>query len=204
MKLTTATLLVLAGLLIATARATEPTETLTLACQGTQTRYAAAGMTSEQITMTLTLDFQKGTIVGFPGSNAPVNISNSDDVMVSFSRDGGNSRFNGIIDKKRKTVDAVNMSLDTNTPDFGYTMKCKSSSSAPHHELPAPLPAPSFPHAYPYRGVRAGSTPPRSIGVTGAGNSHWVEYPDPPDGQPRRAGAATGTARDAMPTADQR
>ena len=125
MKLTTATLLVLAGLLIATARATEPTETLTLACQGTQTRYAAAGMTSEQITMTLTLDFQKGTIVGFPGSNAPVNISNSDDVMVSFSRDGGNSRFNGIIDKKRKTVDGVNMSLDTNTPDFGYTMKCK-------------------------------------------------------------------------------
>jgi hypothetical protein len=66
-----------------------------------------------------------GDIVGFPASNAPVNISSSDDVMVSFSRDGGNSRFNGIIDKKRKTVDGVNMSLDTNTPDFGYTMKCK-------------------------------------------------------------------------------
>ena len=125
MKLTTATLLVLAGLLIATARATEPTETLTLACQGTQTRYAAAGMTSEQITMTLTLDFPKGTIVGFSGSNAPVNISSSDDVMISFSRVDGNSRFNGIIDKKRKTVDGVNMSLDTNTPDFGYAMKCK-------------------------------------------------------------------------------
>jgi hypothetical protein len=122
MKPTTATLLVFVSL-IAIAQAVE--STLTLACQGTQTRYAAAGMTSEQITMTLTLDFQKGTIVGFPGSNAPVNISNSDDVMVSFSRDGGNSRFNGIIDKKRKTVDAVNMSLDTNTPDFGYTMKCK-------------------------------------------------------------------------------
>ena len=122
MKPTTATLLVFVSL-IAIAQAAE--STLTLACQGTQTRYAAAGMTSEQITMTLTLDFQKGTIVGFPGSNAPVNISNSDDVMVSFSRDGGNSRFNGIIDKKRKTVDAVNMSLDTNTPDFGYTMKCK-------------------------------------------------------------------------------
>ena len=82
-------------------------------------------MTSEQIAITLIVDFQKGTIVGFPGSNAAVNITNSDEVMISFSRDGGNSRFNGIIDKKRKTVDAVNMSLDTNTPDFGYTMKCK-------------------------------------------------------------------------------
>jgi hypothetical protein len=125
MKLTTATLLVLAGLLIAIARATEPTETLTLACQGTQTRYAAEGMRSEQIAITLIVDFRKGTIVGFPGSNAPVNISNSDEVMISFSRDGVNSRFNGIIDRKRKTVDGVNMSLDTNMPDFGYAMKCK-------------------------------------------------------------------------------
>ena len=125
MQPTTATLLVLTGLLAAIARAAEPTGTLTLACQGTQTRYAAEGMTSEQIAITLIIDFRKGTIVGFPGSNALVNISNSDEVTIAFSRDGGNSRFNGIIDKKRKTVDGMNMSLDTNTPDFGYAMKCK-------------------------------------------------------------------------------
>jgi hypothetical protein len=124
MKPTTATLLALTGLLVAAAQAAAP-ETVTLACKGTQTRWTADGMKSEQITMTLIVDFQEGTIAGFPGSTTPVNISNSDEVMISFSRHGGNSRFNGILDRKRKTVDAVNMSLDTNAPDFGYAMKCK-------------------------------------------------------------------------------
>jgi len=125
MKPTTAMLLALTGLSVATAQAAEPTGTLTLACQGRQTRWTVEGMKSDEIALTLTVDFQKGTIIGFPSTNAPVNISSSDEVMISFSRDGGSSRFNGIIDTKRKTVDAVNMSLNTNTPDFGYTMKCK-------------------------------------------------------------------------------
>jgi hypothetical protein len=124
MKPTAATLFVVVSL-IAVAQAAEPIETLTLACQGTQTRYAAEGMTSVQLAMTLIVDFRKGTIVGFPDSDVPVNISNSDEVTIAFSRDSGSSRFNGIIDKKRKTVDGVNMSFDTNTPDVGYAMKCK-------------------------------------------------------------------------------
>jgi hypothetical protein len=61
----------------------------------------------------------------FPGTDAPVNINNSDEMTISFSRDGGSSRFNGIIDWMRSTVDAVHMSLDTSAPDFGCALKCK-------------------------------------------------------------------------------
>jgi hypothetical protein len=32
--------------------------------------------------------------------------------------------FNGIIDRKRNTVDAVYMSFKKYTPDFGYALKC--------------------------------------------------------------------------------
>jgi len=120
-----AAMLALAGLSISTAQAAEPTGTLTLACQGTQNRYSAEGMKSEPITMTLIVDFQKKTVVGFPDSDAPVNITNSDERTISFSSDGGSSRFNGIIDRVRNTVDAVYMSLDPNTSDFGYALKCK-------------------------------------------------------------------------------
>ena len=67
--------------------------------------------------------FQIKTVVGFPGTDGPVNIS--DEMTISFSRDVGSSRFNGIIDRMRSTVDAVYMSLDTSTPDFGYALKCK-------------------------------------------------------------------------------
>src|SRR6516162_6367713 len=118
-------LLALAALPISAARAAEPAGTLTLACQGTQTRWTAEGMKSEPVTMTLMVDFRKKTVVGFPGTDAPVNIKNSDEMTISFSRDVGSSRFNGIIDRMRSTVDAVYMSLDTSTPDFGYALKCK-------------------------------------------------------------------------------
>ena len=98
-------LLALAALPISTARAAEPAGTLTLACQGTQTRWTAEGMKSEQVTMTLVVDFQKKTVVGFPGTDPPVNINNSDEMTISFSRDVGSSRFNGIIHRMRSTVD---------------------------------------------------------------------------------------------------
>jgi hypothetical protein len=125
MKPPTATLLVLTGLLIATAQAAEPTGTLKLACQGAQNRWTAAGIKSEQITMTLIIDFQKKTIVGFPDSDVSANIDNSDELTIVFSRDSGSSRFNGIIDRKKNTADAVYMSSDTNTQDVGYALKCR-------------------------------------------------------------------------------
>ena len=75
-------LLALAALPISAARAAEPAGTLTLACQGTQTRRTAEGMKSEPITMTLMVDFQKKTVVGFPGTDGPVNIS--DEMTISF------------------------------------------------------------------------------------------------------------------------
>jgi hypothetical protein len=119
-------LLVLTGLLIATAHAAEPTGTVTLACQGLQNQWTSAGMKSVPITMTLIIDFQKRTIVGFPDSDVPASISNSDEMTITFSRDSERSRFNGIIDRKRNTTDAVYMSSDTNTLDFGYALKCRN------------------------------------------------------------------------------
>jgi hypothetical protein len=69
MKATAATLLALTGLLIATAQAAEPTETLALACRGEKIWWGAPNTdpVKEQVSMGIIVNFTAWTVNGLGG-----------------------------------------------------------------------------------------------------------------------------------------
>jgi hypothetical protein len=113
------------GVIVALAQATEPTGTLTLACQGT----TKLGEKLEPISMGIIVDFAARTVHGFgyPGLSGrfdfPVKITGMNEVTVAFhgSNQTGVS-ITGSID--RVTGDAE---ARTQTPDLilRYALQCK-------------------------------------------------------------------------------
>ena len=87
MKATAAALFALAGLLIATARAAEPTEALTLACKGQRILWGAPNTDpmKEQVSMGVIVNFTAWTVNGL-GSDwrDPIPIHTITDTAITF------------------------------------------------------------------------------------------------------------------------
>jgi hypothetical protein len=84
-------LLALAGLSISTGQAAEPTETLTLACQGTTTSFnrhfdePQAWDKPQPVLLGLLVDFANGTLKGFPFTSAgEIKITQVTDLEIVF------------------------------------------------------------------------------------------------------------------------
>src|SRR5262245_16999388 len=104
------------GVMIGLAQATEPTGTLTLACQGTmidKTDPSLEAAKPEPVTMGLMIDFTSNTVAGFEHLNpvlggAPVKIIVVDKTTIGFSgiNAAGGTAF-GTIDRITGDVEAA-------------------------------------------------------------------------------------------------
>ena len=87
-------LLALAALSISTARAAEPTGTLTLACQGTVTGTGTEEK-PELISMGVIVNFTTGMVQGF---DVLARVTTVDDVVITFNR-SNSPLIDGTIDR---------------------------------------------------------------------------------------------------------
>jgi hypothetical protein len=123
-------LLALASLAVSTARAVEPTRTLTLACKGIETTKSDEQSTSEKITMGLVVDFQNKTVIGFtPRSSVPIHISAVDKTTISFFASDGYWSMSGTIDRATGMVLAASDRANPNTGNLvwalSYLLQCR-------------------------------------------------------------------------------
>jgi hypothetical protein len=88
----------LALAVLSTAQAAEPTGTLTLACQGTETDKGGAGTTSAQINIGVIVDFQKKAVLGLSGDSEPVPITSISETTISFATQETGWVMNGTLD----------------------------------------------------------------------------------------------------------
>ena len=122
-------LLALAALSISTARAAEPTGTLTLACQGTVTDNIKPDAKPEPISMGIVLNFTARTVKGFPHIGE-AEITLMDDVTIVFVASyHGHAEwgFDGTIDRVTGDLEAhsILMVETGNSRIVSYSLKCK-------------------------------------------------------------------------------
>jgi hypothetical protein len=111
-----------------TAQAAEPA-TLTLACQGTQTKLTEltdAKPESQSISMGIIVNFTARTVEGFV-THFPVKIDAVNEAFVSFHGYKDGWRVFGGIDRVTGDVDATIefRNQGTLTSGLGYSLKCK-------------------------------------------------------------------------------
>jgi hypothetical protein len=132
MKPTTATLLVLAGLLIATAQAAEP-ETVTLACEGTATDMMRADATRYPKSMGIVINLTTGAvhIPSVNGLSIEIIRDASDELTIIFSglNISSGQAFTGHVNRVTGDMMATDSRRDWKTGKIlsamGYSMKCK-------------------------------------------------------------------------------
>ena len=121
------TSILLALALISTAQAAEPTGTLTLACTGMETHQGGAGNSSEQINISIIVDFQKKSVTGL--SDSQVAISNVDETAITLSAAETGWVMNGGIDRVTGSLYAVFDQLDPSTRQsilsISYDLQCQ-------------------------------------------------------------------------------
>ena len=136
MKATAATLLALAGLSIATLRAAEPTETLTLACRGERIWWGAPNTdpVKEQVSMGIIVNFTARTVNGL-GSDwrDAIPIHTITDTAITFFAERQNDSVEGsiivTIDRITGDVDAgINTSGSSGKVSILYSLKCEPSA----------------------------------------------------------------------------
>jgi hypothetical protein len=132
MKPTTATLLALAGLLVATAQAAEP-ETVTLACEGTASDMMRPDTTRYPKSMRIVINLTTGA-VHIPSVNRPsieIIRDASDELNIIFSGLDGSSgqTFTGHVNRVTGGMMATDSKRDLKTGKIlsamDYSMKCK-------------------------------------------------------------------------------
>jgi hypothetical protein len=105
----------------------EPTGTLTLACQGTETQRGGGGTTSEQINIGVIVDFQKRLVIGF--SDSPLRITGVDETTISFSGEDTGWGMNGGIDRVTGWLHGASLKSDPSTRktilSISYDLQCK-------------------------------------------------------------------------------
>ena len=113
--------------LISTAQAVEPTGTLTMACTGTETYQGGEGNTSEQINISIVVDFQKKSVMGF--SDGRLAISRVDETTITLSGAAPGWAMNGGIDRGTGWLYAVSTKSDPSTRQtilsVSYDLQCK-------------------------------------------------------------------------------
>jgi hypothetical protein len=133
MKATAATLLALTGLLIATAQAAEPTETLTLACRGERISWGAPNTdpVKEQVSMGIIVNFTARTVNGL-GSDwrDAIPIHTITETAITFfverQNDPVEASIIGAIDRITGDVDAgITASGSSGKVSMLYSLKCK-------------------------------------------------------------------------------
>jgi hypothetical protein len=130
MKPTTATLLALAGLLVATAQAAEP-ETVTLACEGMATDMMRADAMRYPKSMDIAINFTTGAvhIPSVSGLSIGIIRDASDELTIIFSGLSAGSRFTGHVNRVTGDMMAIDSKRDWKTGKIlsamGYSMKCK-------------------------------------------------------------------------------
>jgi len=119
-------LLALAGLCASTVLADEPTGTLTLACTGMETHQGGAGNSSEQINISIIVDFQKKSVTGL--SDSQVAISNVDETAITLSAAETGWVMNGGMDRVTGWLYAVSTMSDPTTREtilsVSYNLNC--------------------------------------------------------------------------------
>ena len=137
MKATAAALFALAGLLIATARAAEPTEALTLACKGQRISWGAPNTdpVKEQVSMDVIVNFTAWTVNGL-GSDwrDPIPIHTITDTAITFFAEHQNDPVDasviGTIDRITGDVDAgITASGLSGKVSMLYSLKCNPGAS---------------------------------------------------------------------------
>jgi hypothetical protein len=130
-------LLALAGSLISTVAAAEPTGTLTLACQGTTTNTLEADAKPKPIAMGIVVNFTTRTVQGFGNDllNYPVEITAIKEVIIAFggankpNNIGQHSMISGAIDLVTGELGATSSFWGTTgspgTISTSYALKCK-------------------------------------------------------------------------------
>ena len=117
----------LAGLCASTVLADEPTGTLTLACTGTKTYQGGEGNTSEQINISIIVDFQKRSVMGL--SDGPLAISDVDETTITLSGAATGWVMNGGIDRVTGSLYAVSIRSDPSTRQtilsISYNLQCQ-------------------------------------------------------------------------------
>ena len=111
MKTTAAVLLVVTSM---TAQAAE-TETLTLACKGTETHKGGAGSSSEQINIGVIVDFQKKAVLGLSGDSEPVPITSISETTISFAAQETGWVMNGTLDRVTGALVAASIKSNPST-----------------------------------------------------------------------------------------
>jgi hypothetical protein len=132
MKPTTATLLALAGLLVATVQAAEP-ETVTLACEGTATDMMRADAARSPKSMDIAINFTTGAvhIPSVSGLSIGIIRDASDELTIIFSglSAGSGQAFTGHVNRVTGDMMATDSKRDWRTGKIlsamGYSMKCK-------------------------------------------------------------------------------
>ena len=133
MKPTTATLLALTGLLIGTAQAAEPTETLMLACRGERIWWGAPNSypVKEQVSMGIIVNFTAWTVngVGTDWRDA-IPIHTITETAITFfaehQYDPVEASIIGTIDRITGGVDAgITASGSSGKVSMLYSLKCK-------------------------------------------------------------------------------
>jgi hypothetical protein len=132
MKPATATLLVLTGLLIATAQAAEP-DTVTLACEGTATDMTRADTTRYPKSMGIVINLTTGAvhIPSVNGQSIEIIRDASDELTLIFSglNPSNGQAFTGHVNRVTGDMMATDSRRDLKTGKIlsavDYSMKCK-------------------------------------------------------------------------------
>ena len=132
MKATAAALFALAGLLIATARAAEPTETLTLACRGEKIWWGAPNTdpVKEQVSMGIIVNFTAWTVNGLGRDwRDAIPIHTITETAITFFAERQNDLVEasiiGAIDRIAGDVDAgITASGSSGKVSMLYSLKC--------------------------------------------------------------------------------
>ena len=130
MKATAATLLALTGLLIVTAQAAEPTETLALACRGERIWWGAPNTdpVKEQVSIGIIVNFTARTVNGL-GTDwrdaIPIHTITETAIFAERQDDPVEASIIGTIDRITGDVDAgITASGSSGKVSMLYSLKC--------------------------------------------------------------------------------
>jgi len=118
-------LLVLAGLSISTADAADPTETLTLACQGTITNIGKEGGKPEPISMGIIINFTTQTVHGF-FDEFQINLVRTTETTIMF--EGASKSGVGILGNIDRVTGGVGATTTRSKTDMtSYELQCRQA-----------------------------------------------------------------------------
>jgi hypothetical protein len=103
-----------------------PTGTLTLACAGTETNQGGEASSSEQISRSIIVNFDKNSVMGL--SDSRLDISSVDETTISFSGAQAGWVMSGGMDRVTGWLYAVSTTSDPSTRQttlsIAYNLKC--------------------------------------------------------------------------------